>query len=237
MVWREWKELAVWDGGWVTLATLIAFAGLIGVFLPWQLGRAWLEAPWILLFWAWMPLFLVTTVTADTVAGERERHTLETLLATRLPDRAILIGKVAAVVIWVWGATILCLPLGVLTLTLLRGQGELLLYEPSVALGIAAVTLLAALLGAALGVLLSIRVATVRQAQQALAMVVMLLFLVPLLVLKLVPGGWANHILQLFVSGNTAAVALGLAGLLAGLDVLFLAIAGSRFRRRRLLLE
>ncbi|MFQ5679814.1 MAG: ABC transporter permease [Gemmatimonadota bacterium] len=237
VMWREWKELAVWDGGWVTLATLLAFAGLIGVFLPFQLGPAWLGAPWVLLFWVWMPLFLVTTVTADTVAGERERHTLETLLATRLPDRAILFGKIGAAVTWVWGATILCLPLGVLTVNLLRRPGELLLYEPGVAAGIAVVTFLAALLGAALGVLVSLRTPTVRQAQQALAMAVMLLFLVPLLALKLFPWGWANEILQLFVSGNTAGVAAGLAGLLGGMDLVLLGIAGARFRRERLLLD
>lgn len=236
VLWREWKELVVWDGGWVTIATLIAFAGLTGVFLPWQLGPAWLSAPWVLLFWVWMPLFLVTTVTADAFAGERERHTLETLLASRLPDRAILVGKVGAAVAWVWGAILLCLPLGVLTVNLLPGQEGLLLYKPGVAIGIAVVILLSALLGAALGVLISLRVPTVRQAQQALAMAVMLLFLLPLLLLRILPWAWANQVLQLFVTGDTALLALSISVVLAGLDLLLLAIAGARFRRGRLLL-
>ena len=35
---------------------------------------------------------------ADGIPGERERHTLETLLASRLSDRSILLGKVMAAV-------------------------------------------------------------------------------------------------------------------------------------------
>jgi ABC-type Na+ efflux pump permease subunit len=38
----------------------------------------------------------------DSIAGERERQTLETLLASRLPDRAILLGKVAAITLLGW---------------------------------------------------------------------------------------------------------------------------------------
>ena len=69
---------------------------VFGVFLPLQNGASWVTSPITMVYWAWMPLMLVTGVIADSFAGERERHTLETLLASRLPDRAILLGKVAA---------------------------------------------------------------------------------------------------------------------------------------------
>lgn len=236
-MWREWRELAVWDGGWITLVTLAAFAGLIGVLLPWQLGPSWVKAPWVFLLWLWMPLFLVTTVTADTFAGERERHTLETLLATRLPDGAILTGKVLAAVSWVWGATMLCVPLGVVTLNLTHGSEGPLLYKPAVAAGIAGVTLLAALLGAAMGVLVSLRVASVRQAQQVLAIAVMVLFLAPVLAVKALPWAWANDLFRVFLLGDPAGVALVCVGVLAVLDALLLWLAGSRFQRGKLLLD
>lgn len=236
VMWKEWRELAVWDGAWVTVLSLAAFAGLIGVLLPWQVGRAWVEAPWVLLFWVWMPLFLVTTVAADAFAGERERHTLETLLATRLPDRAILAGKVGAAVLWVWGATMACLPLGLVTLNLTQEAPGWLLYEPGVAASIAAATLLAALLGAALGVLVSLRVASVRQAQQILAVSVIALFLLPVLAVRALPFGWSGRLLEVVVLGDPGTVALGAVGVLAVLDGLFVALAGLRFGRRRLLL-
>ena len=236
VMWREWRELAAWDGGWITVLSLGAFAGLIGVLLPWQVGPGWVQAPWVLLFWIWMPLFLVTTVAADTFAGERERHTLETLLATRLPDRAILVGKVGAAVLWVWGATVACLPIGLVTLNLTHEGPGWLLYDPAVAACIVAATLLAALLGAALGVLVSLRVASVRQAQQILAVTVIALFLLPVLAVKALPFGWSGRLLEILVFGEAGAVALGAVVVLSILDGLFLALAGLRFGRRHLLL-
>lgn len=237
VMWREWRELAAWDGGWLTLLGVGSFALLIGVLLPALVGPAWVSAPWVLLFWIWMPLFLVTTVAADTFAGERERHTLETLLASRLPDRAILAGKVGAAVLWVWGATIACLPLGLVTLNLIRKAPGWIVYEPRLAVGIAAVALLAALLGAALGALVSLRMASVRQAQQVLAVAVLALFLVPAIGAKALPFGWAGRLLEAIVLGDPAHVALGAVGVLAALDAGFLVCAALRFRRRRLVLD
>lgn len=237
VMWREWREMAVWDGAWITVLSLVAFAGLIGVLLPWQVGLAWIDAPWVLLFWVWMPLFLVTTVTADTFAGERERHTLETLLATRLPDRAIFAGKVGAAVLWVWGATMACVPLGLVTLNLTHDSNGWLLYEPRAAVGIAVATLLAALLGAALGVLVSLRVASVRQAQQVLAVSVMSLFLVPVLAIKALPFASTARLVELLVLGDPGTVAFSAVGVLAVLDGLFLVLADLHFGRRRLLLD
>ena len=55
---------------------------------------------------------------ADSFAGERERHTLETLLASRLPDRAILFGKVLAAVGYGWVLVMLMLVLSLVTVNL-----------------------------------------------------------------------------------------------------------------------
>src|SRR5262249_53452146 len=67
-----------------------------GILLPAQSGLRWVESPATLAGWAMIALLLVTLVVAEAFAGERERHTLETLLATRLSDQAILFGKIAA---------------------------------------------------------------------------------------------------------------------------------------------
>ena len=88
---KEWKEYVLagtgLKGGRMGLVIMLV---VFGVVLPAQNGTDWLTSPALLLAWAWVPLMLVSGVVADSFAGERERHTLETLLASRLPDQAIL---------------------------------------------------------------------------------------------------------------------------------------------------
>ena len=88
IIWKEWKDVLIQGGGrgkWYPLA----FLAIFGVFLPLQTGNAWVETPVSMGFYAWVPIILVVTWVADSFAGERERGTLETLLATRLSDRAM----------------------------------------------------------------------------------------------------------------------------------------------------
>ena len=55
--------------------------------------------------------------------GERERHTLESLLATRLSERAIFYGKVFAPVILVWALIQIWMLVGAIIVNLLDWQG------------------------------------------------------------------------------------------------------------------
>lgn len=116
VMWKEWKEL-LWAGGLLRggRVSLLIMLAIFGVFLPYQTGRAWVESAAPLFYWAWLPLMLVAGVVADSFAGERERHTLETLLASRLPDRAILVGKLAAAVTYGWGLVLAMLGLSLVT--------------------------------------------------------------------------------------------------------------------------
>ena len=66
--------------------SLVILVGVFGVFLPLQSGAEWVQSPATVFYWGWVPLMLVGGAVADSFAGERERHTLETLLASRLPD-------------------------------------------------------------------------------------------------------------------------------------------------------
>jgi hypothetical protein len=72
VTWKEWRELTAAEGRESGLLGLILFVGLLGLFLPYQVGRSWLEAPWVMLFWIWIPIFLMTTVTGDP--GEPARN-------------------------------------------------------------------------------------------------------------------------------------------------------------------
>lgn len=79
VLWKEWKEILSEGRGRGKVSVLI-LVGVVGIILPWQIGRTWIESPMVLAYWAWVPMFLVMPVIADSFAGERERHTLETLL-------------------------------------------------------------------------------------------------------------------------------------------------------------
>ena len=138
---KEWKEL-VWSGGGMRggRMSLVILLAVFGVFMPYQFGAEWLHSPGMLMYWAWVPLMIVSGVVADAFAGERERHTLETLLATRLPDRAILFGKTLAAVGYGWGLVLVMLALGVVTVAVtdrasrLRWCRGLMVWAPVLAL-------------------------------------------------------------------------------------------------------
>jgi ABC-2 type transport system permease protein len=233
VLWKELKELSSTDGAWVTVTTILVFMLFVGVVIPWLLGIAWLRAPWSVVMWAWIPFFVVTTVTADSVAGERERRTLETLLATRLPDASIVIGKVLAAVVGVWSVTVLCLPLGTVTINVTVPGGP---HIPPVSQVVAllAVVLFASTLGAALGVLVSMRADSVRQAQQTLAISAIALFLVPIVIIRLLPEQWTGDIISAMMLGSPLRSAVILAGILALATAPLLGLALIRFRRRRI---
>jgi ABC-2 type transport system permease protein len=114
-----------------------------------------------------VPLLLVGITVPDSFAGERERHTLPTLLASRLPDRAILFGKIATAVALGWGVTLFVLLLSLLVVNVVHWDGHLLLYKPSILLANLSISLLVSLLTAGVGILFSLRSATVQQAQQS----------------------------------------------------------------------
>jgi ABC-2 type transport system permease protein len=212
---------------------IVLFAVTFGILLPLINGRAWITSPAIALAWSWVPMFLVMTVIADAFAGERERHTLETLLASRLSDGAILFGKMGAAIGYAGVLTAACLGLGVLTVNLAHRQSGLVLYAPFMLLAMCVLGLLGAVFVAALGVLISLRAATVRQAQQLLGGAIMVLLVLPIGVARLLPAAWTGRVIP--DAGNAAYVALVGVVACVALDVAVVALALALFQRTRLI--
>lgn len=237
VLWKEIKEIFIEGpklrGGWIGM---LIFIGVFGVVLPLQSGPEWLSSPATLLVWSWVPLFLVNSVVADSFAGERERHTLETLLASRLSDRAILFGKLLAALAYGWGLTLAGLFASVVTINLVHGQGQFLFFPAGIALGILAFSLLVALLAATIGVLVSLRASSVRQAQQTVS-TAMFIFLIPLILLPMLPESWREGAAAALGQINAPAIAAGAAVLLIALDAILLVVAMLRFQRTRLILD
>lgn len=240
VLWKEWKELPLnaSDRGLVKgpLGILIVI-GVFGVMLPLQSGRAWVDSPMALLVWGWVPILLVSNVVAQAFAGERERHTLETLLATRLPDRAILLGKVAASASYGWSVTVICLLLGLISVNVAHWDGTPLLYSPVTWLGALVLLPLIALFAANLGVLVSLRSSTVRQAQQTLGIVSMVLVFGLGYGAQALPPAWQQAAFGLLMDGGSTMVVIALGVLLAAANAVVLLIAMSRFQRTRLILD
>jgi len=242
VMWKERKEL--FTERETVRGTLASFLGplimmaALGVVAPWQAGRAWVEAPFSL-----GPALFVSLMfggmTAGTIAGERERHTLETLLASRLSDQAILFGKIAIAVCFASASALGTVLLGLVTVNIAHWGGRLLLYPPMVIAADLLLSLLMSTLSATMGVFVSLRAATVRQAEQdIMALLVggsMLLALAPTLALRTIPGLEARFA-ELLKSLNVTQFVLLLLLALSALDAAFLVAAMRRFQRARLIL-
>jgi len=237
VVWKELKEILGQQGRFKGgKMGMLIFLAVFGAFMPIQNGPDWIRSPFVLLYWSWVPFLLASGVVADSFAGERERHTLETLLASRLPDRAILAGKIGAAVVYAWGLTVACALLGAAAVTVAHGHGRILFYSAPIAAGILGLTFLVALLASGLGVLVSLRAATVRQAQQTFSVVFLLMF-VPLFLLPMLPAALKARLFAALSGLDPTAAALAAAGILAAANAAVLAAADVRFRRNRLILD
>jgi ABC-2 type transport system permease protein len=221
------------------MLSLLVPMAMLGIYLPLQIGRALVEGPWSLLASVFIPMMMVGMTIPESFAGERERHTLGTLLASRLPDRAILFGKVAVAVGYAWGMTLMLLLVSLVMVNVVHWDGQVLLYTPIMALANVAFSLLIASLVAGLGVLISLRAATVQEAQQKLmaATLFPLVFLqmIPLLLLNVVPGGRA-YLKEIVAAANPAHIILIVVTVLVVLDLGLFVAAVARFKRARLIM-
>jgi ABC-2 type transport system permease protein len=240
VMWKERKGLFRLQGSRArTLLGLGAGLVIIAVVLPIQMGREWLTQAWSLIAAFLVPLLLVGPTVPESFAGEREKRTLETLLASRLPDRAILFGKLLPAVAYGWGATLLILLVSLVTANAIGWNGQVAFYKPAVIVADVVLSLLMSGLIASLGILISLRATTVQGATQALMFGFLIPLMViqvgPMLVLTLVPNGEA--VIKQVLSVDLRWVALGLAGILGVLDAVLLLLAMARFQRARLSLD
>lgn len=238
VTWKELREYLLQRGSVrATLTNMLVMLVVFGVMLPLQSGRAWVESTVSLIAWAWMPLFLVTGMIADSFAGERERHTLETLLASRLSDRAILLGKMLAGIAYSLGLTVVLLLVGLITVNVSDWNGTVALYSATTIVGFLIFGTLGAALVAGIGVLVSLRAATVRQAAQSLSIGIILIVWVPILAIQFLPAPLTRGVIERMMSLDLGIAVPLLLALLALLDLLVLAAALARFQRDRLVLD
>jgi len=231
MIWKETKD-SVLQGGWSASIRPLILLGILGIFSPWRIGPKWLAlTPLAVAIVLVIPLLVILSFVGDAIAGERERHTLETLLAGRVSDRAILLSKIIVTTGYAWGTALLGLLLGLIVANLTKGQGSWEFYtQVDLLLETLALSLLANLLGVSGGVLISLRSATVRQAQQYLIVATLVLVVGVVLALKAVPA-------EAIASLSASQFWLIAMAVLAVLDAILLGASLVSFRRSHLILS
>ena len=238
VVWKEWREfrdqlLSLRRGG----LSAIILALILGVVAPVQLGVEWVESKIIVAYWPFLAATMVSSLVAVSVAGERERHTLETLLASRLPDAAILIGKIVAAVLYGVGFAVANLVIGIIAVNIAHRENGLILFAAKRFIVTIVLTVLASLFMAGIGVFISLRASTVKQAQQAFGIAIIVLTMGPLLLFNaLAPETRETIAGRIAGLGETRIETYAVAGL-ALASVVVIAAALARFRRGKLVLD
>ena len=239
IIWKETKGMLRYsDNRWKGIAILVTPIALFGILIPIQFRDIWLTSGWSFGVSFFTPLMLVTSTIAESFAGERERHTLETLLASRLPDRAILFGKLLVSILFAWGMSLLLLFVSLIVVNLLDGKSGFQIYQTNILWMDILGSLLVAGFVSGLGIVISLRSATVQAASQS---IVVMLFL-PLMLLQAVafllpvflPRATVQALADQLNFNNILVVILVL---LLVVDIILFLGAMSRFQRSRLILS
>jgi len=118
----------------------------------------------------------------DSFAGERERHTLETLLATPVRPATLLFAKAIAIMLGVWASVVMAGAAFTLSATFALGwEGLLAGLVITIFLPLAVTLWTPLLLGA--GMMISAKAATTKHATQVLSY-----FLIPLIIVPITMG-------------------------------------------------
>jgi len=236
VIWKEWRSLFRQPGSRTRMILTVAVPiGYFGIFWPIQDGADFVTNadPWFVAIV--VPLLTVVMTAPDSFAGERERKTLRTLLASRLSDSAILWAKLLFSRLLGIGMMLFTLSLALVVVNIVDGGNGLILIAADRMVYMLAVSLLLSAIAAGAAVLISLRATTVQQAQQTLAAA---FFLIPVVlgpvVLIMSRDSDTRPLEELFRALGTPA---GRLGMIAGLGVLAVALlysARMRFKRSRL---
>lgn len=205
--------------------SLMIIIGL-GILTTRALAPLWIAgSPQAILLFLVLPSIIAGSIAADAFAGERERRTLETLLATPLSDGAIVFGKACAALIAAVTTSILALLCAVVTVNVKAHVLGVFLPVPEIWAGVVLGTFATSCMTTAAAIAMSLRIPVARSVQQMAS----LMFVVPLLLIGALSEslGFAftwSHVFELIVVG----LILGI----AGLD-----LAARRFHRDRLFVK
>jgi hypothetical protein len=238
LVRKEWVLFFRTDStrfsGPIRVALLLVFGTIFAKTLGPELGRSWATVA----IASCIAGLSVLPVGAESFAGEREGRTLETLMTTPASEGLILVGKLAALVVYGASMTLLVVGAGIAVVAAeaaLGGGGYAVRAEVLVASAVFVV--LTAAFAAAAGMLVSLHARTVRGAMQTLGLLFLALTVVPMLLVQAIPQEW-----RALLPRPTAWVVSGrllgtLATAAAVSAAVLLGLAALTFRRSRVRLD
>jgi ABC-2 type transport system permease protein len=116
------------------------------------------------------------------------------------------------------------------------GMGGLLFYPLDMMLAALVFSILISGLSGSIGVLVSLRTGSVRQAQQLMSTGMLILFL-PFILVKFIPKGWIEMVGNVLENLEPVQVAIWLAVVLIVVEVVLMFIAMRLFQRSKLILD
>jgi ABC-2 type transport system permease protein len=239
VLWKEWKEIVLErSGSGAGRFRPLFLIAVLGIFVPFRMGPERFFSAAGLLMPTFFSAIVITAVIADSFAGERERNTLETLLATRLSDRAILFGKIGASIAYGWFISLACILAGAITVNAVNWHGQIfmfhdtaswliLLFGPPLVGGVIATA----------GVLVSLHAATVRAAQQTLSIGIGVLFMAIVFGGSMLPAEWKAEFGRILYTWSPTSLVLAALGVLLVVDLALLLASMARFQRSKLVLD
>ncbi len=174
VLWKEWRSFIRGQSRRQLLLMLAALA-FWAVWLPVQTGADWMTDGILSVFVSvLLPALVVAITVPASIAGERERKTLPTLLASRLPDAAILYGKLIVPVALGIVAMVAVLIVGLIAANVASWDGGFRFYDPVVIVPDLLIGSQVAIAAAAGGVAISLGARRVQDAQQTLTLMMLL---------------------------------------------------------------
>lgn len=174
ILWKEMKSWMRYQGSRSrTIMTLISPL-IIAIYFPISMESEWTQTYWPLVMAFLVPTMIAGLTVPDSFAGEKERNTLPTLLASRLPDRAILFGKMIFGIATSWIAGLIMLVVALVVVNIAASEGQLLFYAPKVLIAFLGISLLMATVTTSAGVLISMRSSTAQEASQLLISILLM---------------------------------------------------------------
>lgn len=249
VMWKERRERAGQQRGLrnkiSSLVIPVITFGMMAIYSPLAVGAEWATSPLTLFISVLVPLMVVGTSIADSFAGERERKTLETLYASRLPERAILLGKMSVPFVDSMIVTIILHVVSLLVVNLTNWNQKIIFYTSDIVLANLGFSTMLSFGIACLGALVSLRARTVQQATQYLMAGMMgpfvLLMISIILIGTVLPESWRIAFERFFsevvLDVDLSQIMVGITCLLILLDLILLVVVMYHCQRSKLVLD
>ena len=231
IAWKDWREFLAGTSSSITGRSPLLVVGLLALvcgFLAYRLGVTWFHSPFPIFYTVIYPVFITLGYVADSFAGERERHTLETLVATRLSPLSIQLGKLLAITSYTWSLALVVSIVGLVMANLKDSSQGFVFYAPDQTIGLIVLPYLTSVLAATIGSVVSLYSNSVRQAQQTLSISTAALFFLIVYGAQVI---FPKSFLQSLAQTSPTQLGIEAGVLLVVLDVVALAIALSRGRQ------